>query len=92
MRKSITTRYFYSTAILLLASTAFMGLIQMYLAMGYFRTDNDASLINTVDNTVRVLQEAQSASDDREQRLEIIKRETVITSRASGSLIFISAA
>ena len=90
MRKSITTRYFYSTAILLLASTAFMGLIQMYLAMGYFRTDNDASLINTVDNTVRVLQEAQSASDDREQRLEIIKRETVITSRASGSLIFIS--
>ena len=84
MRKSITTRYFYSTAILLLASTAFMGLIQMYLAMGYFRTDNDDSLINTVDNTVRILQEAKQESATSDEQLDVIKREIVITARASG--------
>ena len=90
MRKSITTRYFYSTAILLLASTAFMGLIQMYLAMGYFRTDNDDSLINTVDNTVRILQEAKQESATSDEQLDVIKREIVITARASGSQIFLS--
>ena len=32
VRKSITTRYFYSTAVLLICSIAVMGFIQMYLA------------------------------------------------------------
>ena len=40
VRKSITTRYFYSTAVLLICSIAVMGFIQMYLAMGYFREEN----------------------------------------------------
>ena len=34
VRKSITTRYFYSTAVLLICSIAVMGFIQMYLATG----------------------------------------------------------
>lgn len=58
MRKSITTRYFYSTAFLLVCGVALMWFIQMYLAMGYFRTENDDNLLATVDNTIRILQEA----------------------------------
>ena len=49
MRKSITTRYFYSTAFLLVCGVALMWFIQMYLAMGYFRTENDDNLLATVD-------------------------------------------
>ena len=53
MRKSITTRYFYATALLLIASTALMGFIQMYLSMVFFRAQSDAGLLLTVDNTIQ---------------------------------------
>lgn len=58
MRKSITTRYFYSTAVLLICSIAVMGFIQMYLAMGYFREENGTALIQTIDNAILAMQEA----------------------------------
>lgn len=90
MRKSITTRYFYSTAVLLLASTALLGLIQMYLAVGYFQKENDATLISTVDNTVRILQEAKLSTETSDEELAVIKREMNITARATGSLIFVT--
>ena len=62
----------------------------MYKRQGYFRTDNDDSLINTVDNTVRILQEAKQESATSDEQLDVIKREIVITARASGSQIFLS--
>ena len=58
VRKSITTRYFYSTAVLLICSIAVMGFIQMYLAMGYFREENGTALIQTIDNAILAMQEA----------------------------------
>ena len=77
MRKSITTRYFYSTAFLLVCGVALMWFIQMYLAMGYFRTENDENLLATVDNTIRILQEAGgSAAPGDEEAVEAIKRES----------------
>lgn len=81
MRKSITTRYFYSTAFLLVCGVALMWFIQMYLAMGYFRTENDDNLLATVDNTIRILQEAGgSAAPGDEETVEDIKREILILS------------
>ena len=56
----------------------------------HLRTDNDDSLINTVDNTVRILQEAKQESATSDEQLDVIKREIVITARASGSQIFLS--
>lgn len=88
MRKSITTRYFYSTAILLLCSIALMGFIQLYLSMGYFRTENEATLLQTVDNTILVMQEASDLSDTEKERVEDVTRGIVITSRATGTMIF----
>lgn len=91
MRKSITTRYFYSTAFLLVCGVALMWFIQMYLAMGYFRTENDENLLATVDNTIRILQEAGgSAAPGDEEAVEAIKREILITARASGGQIFLT--
>ena len=58
VRKSITTRYFYSTAVLLICSIAVMGFIQMYLAMGYFLEENGTALIQTIDNAILAMQEA----------------------------------
>ena len=90
MRKSITTRYFYSTALLLLASTALMGFIQIYLSTGFFRAQNDTELLNTVDNTIRVLKEAQESSGSAAGQLDTITREVTLTSRASGNFIFVA--
>ena len=88
MRKSITTRYFYSTAILLLCSIALMGFIQLYLSMGYFRAENEATLLQTVDNTIRVMKEAAGRADTENERVEDVTRGIVITSRATGTMIF----
>ena len=49
MRKSISSMYFATTAALLIASTAVMGLIQMYLVMGYFKNDKRESLTDVVN-------------------------------------------
>lgn len=93
MRKSITTRYFYSTAILLLASITVMGFIQFYLSMGYFRTTNNETLLSTIDNTMRILQEYDMENGTVEQKVrnsETVAREIEITARASGNLIFVT--
>ena len=63
MRKSITTRYFYSTAILLLCSIAVMGMIQLYLATGYFREENGEDLMQTIDNAILVISETSKDPD-----------------------------
>ena len=62
VRKSITTRYFYSTAVLLICSIAVMGFIQMYLAMGYFREENGTALIQTIDNAILARKPRMTAS------------------------------
>lgn len=57
MRKSISSMYFSTTAILLIVSTAVMGLIQMYLVMGYFQEDKRSTLNDVVQVTAMQVQE-----------------------------------
>ena len=88
MRKSITTRYFYSTAILLLCSIALMGFIQLYLSMGYFRAENEATLLQTVDNTILAHKEAAGRADTEKRargRRDPGHRHHL---RATGTMIF----
>ncbi|MEG1549348.1 MAG: HAMP domain-containing sensor histidine kinase [Ruthenibacterium sp.] len=93
MRKSITTRYFYSTAILLLCSIAEMGFVQLYLSMGYFRASNNEVLLGTIFNTARIFHESK-LKDTYEQNdpaaASTVAREILITARASGNLIFVT--
>ena len=49
--------YFSTTAILLIVSTAVMGLIQMYLVMGYFQEDKRNTLNDVVQVTAMQVQE-----------------------------------
>ena len=96
VRKSITTRYFYSTAVLLICSIAVMGFIQMYLAMGYFREENGTALIQTIDNAILAMQEAADdgivekraeAAEAAGLDVEDIKRGITLTARAAGKSI-----
>lgn len=90
MRKSITTRYFYATALLLIASTALMGFIQMYLSMVFFRAQGDAGLLLTVDNTIQILQEVYGTTPDYDIANDLINREVTLTARASNTNIFVA--
>ncbi len=104
VRKSITTRYFYSTAILLLCSIAVMGLIQLYLATGYFREENGEDLMQTIDNAILVISETSEHADtaqrvaDAAERAALdaglnvidIQRGIILTARASGKTILVT--
>ena len=92
MKKSITTRYFYSTALLLLASITLLGCIQVYLSMGYFKEEKSNSLLNTVNSTLSILKEygASAATLADTQTIKGLARDILITARASENYIFIT--
>ena len=63
MHKSITSRYFYSTAVLLLCSIAVMGFAQMYMFIGYYRNENNDKLLATIDSTIALMKEFGMTDD-----------------------------
>lgn len=90
-QKSISTRFFYSTAILLVSSIVVLGLIQMYLFIGYFREEKETALLATIENVARIFEESESASTLPQQVIAVnVTREVLLTARASGNLIFIT--
>ena len=58
-----------------MCGVALMWFIQMYLAMGYFRTENDDNLLATVDNTIRILQEAGGSAAPGDEETEMCIRD-----------------
>lgn len=89
VQKSITTRYFYATAMLLITSIAVMGFIQIYLSSVFFKTQNDHDLLAAVDNTIRVLNDSYKKRDSLFARDEIT-REITLTAHALGNYIFVT--
>ncbi len=57
MLKSISTRFFYTTSILLLCGIAIMGTMQLYLSTQFFGQERNESLENTIDITIQTLSE-----------------------------------
>ena len=55
MRKSITTRYFKTTAILLLSSIFLLGIALMFFASRYFRSDRERMLSNNIDSASQIM-------------------------------------
>ena len=55
MRKSITTRYFKTTAILLLSSIFLLGIALMFFASRYFRSDRERMLSNNIDSAAQLM-------------------------------------
>lgn len=92
MRKSIASRYFYSTATLLLCSISVMGFIQMYLAMGYFGNEKTKSLLNTIEISIKLVEDAfKSAATSPEVLVTSnLPRELWINSKTSESVIILT--
>ena len=92
MRKSISSMYFATTAALLIASTAVMGLIQMYLVMGYFKNDKRESLTDVVNIAST---QFQSESQLREALIQnpdlaqAVQKSMALISETSSTTIFL---
>ena len=93
MKKSISSMYFTTTAVLLIASTAAMGLIQMYLVMEYFKNDKRNALNDVVRITSMQMQEDSPVKNlvitDDSLRTEI-QEQIKLISRTSNTLVFIT--
>lgn len=50
MNKSISSRFFRASALLLLASVLFLGLFLLYFSTNYFRTESESKLLGTIQN------------------------------------------
>ncbi len=83
MRKSISSMYFTTTAVLLIASAAVMGLIQMYLVMEYFEDDKHRALDDAVriaavqvqeDSPLRRMLEDEQLRSDMQEQMKLISR------------------
>ena len=48
MNKSISSRYFRTTAFLLVTSITFLGVVLMYFCVGYFRAESEKTLLTSV--------------------------------------------
>ena len=91
--------YFSTTAILLIVSTAVMGLIQMYLVMGYFQEDKRTTLNDVVqvtamqvqeDSPLRRLLEDESARTTVQDQMKLIGRTSstnLLLTDASGQVM-----
>ena len=95
--------YFTTTAILLIASTAVMGLIQMYLVMGYFKQDKRETLesaVNVVamqvreDSPLRKLLEQgnylMKSRLDSEELLDSMQSEMALIGRTSSTSLVLA--
>ena len=94
MRKSISSMYFSTTAILLIVSTAVMGLIQMYLVMGYFQEDKRSTLNDVVQVTAMQVQEdspLRRLLEDESARISVQDQMKLIGRTSSTNLLLTDA-
>ncbi|WP_291246373.1 HAMP domain-containing protein [Fournierella sp.] len=94
MRKSISSMYFSTTAILLIVSTAVMGLIQMYLVMGYFQEDKRTTLNDVVQVTAMQVQEdspLRRLLEDESARISVQDQMKLIGRTSSTNLLLTDA-
>lgn len=86
MRKSITTQYFTSTAILLLSSILLLGVSFSVFATRYFRSESDGKLVNVVDKMVLALE----SENEIINKNELVKISLSLLSQTSNSIIFVT--
>ncbi len=92
MQKSISTRFFYTTSIVLLAGILIMGTIQLYLSTELFRRERTSSLENTIDITLKILKEYEVADDNLSSIANAVNvtRELMLTANATENLIIMA--
>ena len=91
-RKSISTTYFSTTAILLITSIAVMGLIQMYLVMEYFTSERREALSDVVDlaiTQVERLPKLQVLVEKNPELADTVQRSVTLISRTSSTQVLL---
>ncbi len=89
MRKSISTRIFHSTTLIMLGGIIVMALVHLYLSVAYFQAERNESLSHTIDTITSILNE-YSQGDNNVIDSVVVAREVFITARATGDLIFVA--
>ncbi len=93
MRKSISSMYFSTTAALLVASTAVLCVIQMYLVIGYFKSDKHEALndvMNIAEAQVKRDPELWSAIVEHPALARTVQENMALISETSSTTIFIT--
>ncbi|HIV87531.1 MAG TPA: HAMP domain-containing histidine kinase [Candidatus Pygmaiobacter gallistercoris] len=90
MNKSISGRYFRTTALVLVSGITLLGFILMYLCVGYFRSDSESTLLTGVhslqDNFVQL--DIQEASQLKDQ--PVVEQAVSVLANATGSIFLMT--
>lgn len=92
-KKSISSMYFSTTAALLVASTAVLCVIQMYLVTGYFKSDKHEALndvMNIAEAQVKCAPEVWSAIVEHPALAQAVQENMALISETSSTTIFIT--
>ncbi len=92
MLKSISTRFFYTTSILLLCGIAVMGSMQLYLSTQVFRQERISSLENTINITLDILHEyemGESVAETVESAVSVTQ-DLILTANATENLLIVT--
>ncbi len=93
MRKSISSMYFVTTALLLVVSAAIMSLIQLWMAMGYFSREQQETLTEVVNIVcTRLAEEADDLQQLREegQLRTTLERAMKLVASTSRTILYIT--
>ena len=92
VRKSISSMYFSTTAILLIASITVMGFIQMYLVMEYFTGERREALSDVVDLAAAQVQQFPKIHEILEKNPELsgnVQKSVTLISRTSSTQVLL---
>lgn len=91
-RKSISSTYFTTTAILLIASIMVMGMIQMYLVMEYFTGERQEALRDVVDLAsaqVQRIPELRQLAQQNPEIAQAVQQNVSLISRTSSTQVLL---
>lgn len=91
-RKSISSTYFTTTAVLLITSIMVMGMIQMYLVMEYFTSERRDALSDVVDLAAAQVQripELRELARENPELAEVVQQNVSLISRTSSTQVLL---
>lgn len=90
MNKSISGRYFRTTALLLVSSISLLGLILMYFCVGYFRSESEKTLLTNVHTLSDSFSSLSLSAADQLEQHPYAAQAVQIVSKATGSIFFMT--
>ncbi len=89
MRKSISTRIFHSSTLIMLGGIIVMALVHLYLSIAYFQAESNKNLSHTIDTIISIFDEYSKEENTVFDNVGVA-REIYITARATNDIIFVA--